>query len=102
MRLPVVHTPPVDAVASYPVVVDESSPPTLAPPPFLQSGPASLVVEEEPLFDDVTSENAVYKLPAPGVLQTSPEQTDASGETAARVAELLVQTLAHFGIQATV
>jgi len=96
------HTPPVDAVASFPDVIDESPTRVLAPPPFLQSGSAPLVVEEEPLFDDVTSENAVYKLPDPGVLNTSPEQTDDSGETAARVAELLVQTLAHFGIQATV
>src|SRR5580765_2188730 len=81
-RLPVVHTPPIDAVASYPDVIDESSPRALAPPPFLQSGSAPLVVEEEPLFDDVTSENAVYKLPDPGVLHTSPERTDDSGETA--------------------
>jgi S-DNA-T family DNA segregation ATPase FtsK/SpoIIIE len=36
------------------------------------------------------------------VLRTSPEKADSSGETAARVADLLVQTLAHFGIEANV
>jgi len=102
LQMPRVTTSPVDAVASFPDVVDESSPHTLAPPPFPQTGPAPLVVEQEPLFDDVTSENAVYTLPDAGVLHTSPERSDDSGETAARVAELLVQTLAHFGIEATV
>jgi S-DNA-T family DNA segregation ATPase FtsK/SpoIIIE len=94
--------PPVDAVASFPDVVDESATQVLAPPPFLQTVPAPLVVEDEPLFDEVTSENAVYTLPDAGVLTKSPERTDDSGETTARVAELLVQTLAHFGIQANV
>ena len=50
----------------------------------------------------MTSENAVYTLPDAGVLTKSPERNDDSGETTARVAELLVQTLAHFGIEATV
>jgi S-DNA-T family DNA segregation ATPase FtsK/SpoIIIE len=102
-RMSVTHTPPVDGVASFPDVVDEtSSTNILAPPPFLQTGPAPLVVAEEPLFEDVTSENAVYELPDAGVLNRSPERSDDSGETAARVAELLVQTLAHFGIEASV
>jgi len=99
---PRVHTPPVDAVASFPDVVDEARTLTLAPPPFLQSGPAPLVVEEPTLFDEVTSENAVYKLPDAAVLHRSPERSDDSGETTARVAELLVQTLAHFGVDANV
>jgi S-DNA-T family DNA segregation ATPase FtsK/SpoIIIE len=99
---PVVHTPPVDGVASFPDVVDESRPHTLAPPPFLQTEPVPLVAEEPQLFDEVTSENAVYTLPDAGVLRTSPPRGDESGEAAARVAELLVQTLAHFGIEANV
>ncbi|HEY2355765.1 MAG TPA: DNA translocase FtsK [Gaiellaceae bacterium] len=102
-RMPAVHTPPVDAAAAFPDVVDEPPAPlTLAPPPFLQGAPAPLVVEKPPIFDEVTSENAVYTLPDAGVLTRSPEQTDDSGETTARVAELLVQTLAHFGIDANV
>jgi DNA segregation ATPase FtsK/SpoIIIE, S-DNA-T family len=99
---PRVHTPPVDGVASFPDVVDETAPLTLAPTPFLQTTPAPLVVEEPVIFEEVTSENAVYTLPDAGVLRTSPPGGDESGEAAARVAELLVQTLMHFGIEATV
>ncbi len=98
---PVRHAP-LDGVAAYPDVVDEAPTHILAPPPFLQTEPAPLVVREEPLFEEVTSENAVYTLPDAGVLHTSPARSDESGETTARVAELLVQTLAHFGIEATV
>jgi DNA segregation ATPase FtsK/SpoIIIE, S-DNA-T family len=98
-----VAAPPVDGAAAFPDVVEESAPITLAPPPFLQSGPAPLVVDEPQIFEEVTSENAVYTLPDAGVLTKSPERTDdADRETTARVAELLVQTLAHFGIEATV
>src|SRR5579871_743707 len=96
-----VHTPPVDGVSAFRDVVDEQ-PVSLAPPPFMQSEAAPLVVKEEPLFEEVTSENAVYKLPDAGVLNKSPERNDDSDETNARVAELLVQTLAHFGVDATV
>jgi DNA segregation ATPase FtsK/SpoIIIE, S-DNA-T family len=98
-------TPPVDAVSAYPDVVGESA----APPPHagaqpapLQTEPASLLEDPPTLFDEVTSENAEYRLPDSGVLRISPERGDESGETAARVAELLVQTLAHFGVEATV
>jgi S-DNA-T family DNA segregation ATPase FtsK/SpoIIIE len=98
---PLAHTPPVDGVSAFPDVVDEP-PRTLAPPPYLQTEAAPLVVRDEPLFDEVTSENAVYTLPDAGVLTKSPERNDDSSETTARVAELLVQTLAHFGIEAIV
>jgi S-DNA-T family DNA segregation ATPase FtsK/SpoIIIE len=96
--------PPVDGVESYPDVVGELAPPpphAVSPPPVLQTEPPLL--EDPPtLFDEVTSENARYELPDPGVLRVSPERGDENGETAARVAELLVQTLAHFGVEATV
>jgi DNA segregation ATPase FtsK/SpoIIIE, S-DNA-T family len=98
-------TSPVDAVSAFPDVVGE----TLVPPPHagaqpspLQTEPPALLQEEPTLFDEVTSEHAEYKLPDAGVLRISPERDDNSGEAAARVAELLVQTLAHFGVEATV
>jgi S-DNA-T family DNA segregation ATPase FtsK/SpoIIIE len=93
------HGPPVDGVESYPDVVGESSPP---PHAALQTEPPSLLEDPPTLFDEVTSEHAEYRLPDAGVLRSSPERSDESGETAARVAELLVQTLAHFGVEATV
>ncbi len=97
--------PPVDAVSAFPDVVGGN----IAPPPHagaqpapLQTEPPALLEDSPTLFDEVTAEHAEYKLPDAGVLRVSPEQGEDSGETAARVAELLVQTLAHFGVEATV
>jgi S-DNA-T family DNA segregation ATPase FtsK/SpoIIIE len=97
-------TPPVDAVSAFPDVVGESAPPphASAQPAPLQTEPPALFEDPPTLFDEVTSEHAEYRLPDAGVLRISPEHGDESGETAARVAELLVQTLAHFGVEATV
>jgi S-DNA-T family DNA segregation ATPase FtsK/SpoIIIE len=96
--------PPVDAVSAFPDVVGESSltPYAGAQPAPLQTEPPALLDDPPTLFDEVTSEHAEYKLPDAGVLRISPERGDDSGETAARVADLLVQTLAHFGVEATV
>jgi DNA segregation ATPase FtsK/SpoIIIE, S-DNA-T family len=89
--------PVVDAEEAYPDVVAE-----IAPSPLLSLEPEPLVVQQEPLFEDVTTEHAEYRLPDRGVLRRSPEKSGTSEETSARVAELLVQTLAHFGVEATV
>jgi S-DNA-T family DNA segregation ATPase FtsK/SpoIIIE len=95
--------PVVDAEERYPdVVVEHAAPVPLAASPLLSMEPAPLVTQQEHLFEDVSTENAEYTLPDRAVLRVSPEQSDAGGETAARVAELLVQTLAHFGIDANV
>jgi S-DNA-T family DNA segregation ATPase FtsK/SpoIIIE len=96
--------PPVDAMSAFPDVVGEGVPPPHAgaQPAPLQTEPPALLEDPPALFEEVTSENAEYRLPDPGVLRVSPERGDESGETAARVAELLVQTLAHFGVDATV
>jgi DNA segregation ATPase FtsK/SpoIIIE, S-DNA-T family len=96
--------PVVDAEEAYPDVVVETAPPpaAIAPSPLLSMEPAPLVTQQEQLFEDVTSENQEYTLPDRSVLRVSPEQSDTGGETAARVAELLTQTLAHFGVEATV
>jgi S-DNA-T family DNA segregation ATPase FtsK/SpoIIIE len=95
--------PPVDAVSAFPDVVGGSAPPHAgAQPAPLQTEPPALLEDPPTLFDEVTTEHPEYKLPDAGVLRISPEQGEDSGETAARVAELLVQTLAHFGVEATV
>jgi len=96
-------TKPVDAEQAYPDVVEHA--PVLAPSPLLTLEAEPLVVSEatqEPLFDDVTKEHAEYRLPDREVLRVSPEKDDDTGETSARVADLLVQTLSHFGIEARV
>jgi S-DNA-T family DNA segregation ATPase FtsK/SpoIIIE len=97
-------TPPVDAVSAYPDVVGGiAAPPHAgAMPAPLQTEPPALLEDPPTLFDEVTAEHVEYELPDAGVLRVSPERGDDSGETAARVAELLVQTLAHFGVEATV
>jgi len=97
-------TPPVDAVSAFPDVVGESTLPPHAgvQPGPLQTEPPALFEDPPTLFDEVTAEHVEYQLPDAGVLRTSPERGDDSGETAVRVAELLVQTLAHFGVDATV
>src|SRR3954466_418201 len=96
--------PPVDAVSAFPDVVGGSvvPPHAGAQPAPLQTEPPTLLEDPPTLFDEVTSEHAEYRLPDAGVLRISPEHGDDSGETAARVAELLVQTLSHFGVDATV
>jgi len=109
-RRSVVHAPPVDAAAAYPDVVGEESTPStpavLAPSPLLEGGPLvsqqPLVADPPTLFDDVPAERSTYRLPDAGVLNVSPERADSSEETSARVADLLVQTLAHFGVEANV
>jgi DNA segregation ATPase FtsK/SpoIIIE, S-DNA-T family len=93
--------PPVDAEAAYPDVVGDE-PPILAPSPLLHVEQSPLVTEQAQLFDDITVEHPEYRLPDRSVLRRAPEKAATGGESAAHVAELLVQTLAHFGVDATV
>jgi len=93
--------PPVDGEHDYPDVVGDAPAP-IAPSPLLTLEPEPLVKQEEHVFDDITTEHPEYRLPDRNVLHRSPERPAASEEASARVAELLVQTLAHFGVEATV
>jgi S-DNA-T family DNA segregation ATPase FtsK/SpoIIIE len=98
-----IHAPPVDAAEAFPDVVEPLAPSPLvsaAPPPLL--APEPLAEDTPTLFDDVALGHADYRLPDASVLNRSPERTGSSQETSARVAELLVQTLAHFGVDANV
>jgi DNA segregation ATPase FtsK/SpoIIIE, S-DNA-T family len=93
--------PVLDAEEAYPDVVGDETL-VLAPAPLLSTEPLPLVTEQQQLFDDVTVEHPDYRLPDRAVLRRAPEKPAESGESAARVADLLVQTLAHFGVEATV
>ncbi|MGH3105068.1 MAG: DNA translocase FtsK [Gaiellaceae bacterium] len=88
-------SPPVDVEHDYPDVVSE-------PPPLLV--PEREWLEDDPpsLFDTGALERAEYRLPDRGVLRRSKPATGASAEAGVRLAEVLVQTLAHFGVEATV
>jgi S-DNA-T family DNA segregation ATPase FtsK/SpoIIIE len=86
--------PPVDVVNEFPDIVSES-PPQLVPD-----------AEDEPeatsLFD-VTSESAgEYRLPDRTLLRCSAPGSGPDADHSTRVAEALVQTLANFGVEATV
>jgi DNA segregation ATPase FtsK/SpoIIIE, S-DNA-T family len=98
---PLVHArkPIVDAEAAYPDIIEQAP---FAQSPLLTMDHAPLVAQQEMLFDDITREHPEYELPDRNVLRVCPEKEEVSGETAARVADLLVQTLAHFGIDANV
>jgi DNA segregation ATPase FtsK/SpoIIIE, S-DNA-T family len=89
--------PPVDAVHDFPDVVGENQPPPLLIEPELDEGP-----DQPSLFDvgEVAS-HAEYTLPDRNILRASPRASEVSGDVAQRTATALVQTLAHFGVQAT-
>ncbi|HEY5057408.1 MAG TPA: DNA translocase FtsK [Gaiellaceae bacterium] len=96
---------PVDAEQAWPDVVGDDTvvvPLRLGASPLVHAEPARLVEDPLTLFDDLTVEHQEYRLPDRTVLRASPEKEAQSSEAAARVAELLTQTLAHFGVEATV
>jgi DNA segregation ATPase FtsK/SpoIIIE, S-DNA-T family len=86
--------PPVDVVNEFPELVSSD-------PPHLVAEP-----EDEPdetsLFDVSSESAAEYRLPDRGLLRRSAPGAGPDGDHSARVAEALVQTLANFGVDATV
>jgi S-DNA-T family DNA segregation ATPase FtsK/SpoIIIE len=91
------EAPPVDAVTAFPDVVAEAEPPA----PLLLHDRES-EPEQDSLFDVTAAVSKEYRLPDRGILRRSPAANGASADQSARVAEALVQTLAHFGVEATV
>jgi S-DNA-T family DNA segregation ATPase FtsK/SpoIIIE len=91
------HEPPVDAVHDFPDVVGETQPPPLIPEPEPDEP------DQPSLFDVTAGEtHEEYKLPDRALLRRSPPAKEGNGDVAERTAAALVQTLAHFGIQATI
>jgi S-DNA-T family DNA segregation ATPase FtsK/SpoIIIE len=87
--------PPVDAVHDFPDVVADNAPPPLLIP---------FEEEDQPSLFDVrpTGEEAEYRLPDRGILRVSASTDGTRSEGGAHVAEALVETLAHFGVDATI
>jgi S-DNA-T family DNA segregation ATPase FtsK/SpoIIIE len=91
---------PIDAERAFPDVVadilDEPTEPEAetAPNVFAQDEPQTLFDLPEPTGD--------YSLPDPSVLKRSKAQSGPSKETTAATAQLLVETLASFGVDARV
>ncbi len=91
--------PPIDGVQDFPDVV--------APAPLLiheeQGGEHDAENTQPSLFDVMESDgDETYTLPDAGILRRSKAAPKGAGESSARVAEVLVQALANFGVDATV
>jgi DNA segregation ATPase FtsK/SpoIIIE, S-DNA-T family len=97
-RQPESHAPVLDAVNEFPDVV-EADPP--GPAPLLLEDPET-APDQTSLFDVGEAVAKDYRLPDRGILRNSPAGGGNSADQNARVAEALVQTLAHFGVEATV
>jgi S-DNA-T family DNA segregation ATPase FtsK/SpoIIIE len=99
VRLPPRLEPPVDVAADYPDVVSDGVP---------SAEPSPLLVHDDPSDEtagDVFAAPAAahdYELPDRSVLRTSAPATGNGAEAGERVARALVETLAHFGIEATI
>jgi len=92
------HEPLVDAVHDYPDVVGENQ-----PPPLLIEPPSSEDPDQPSLFDvGAVESHQDYQLPDRGILRQAPAAAEVSGDVGERTAAALVQTLAHFGIAATI
>ncbi len=103
--IPAAEPEPIRA-AAHPPLVDgvEEFPDVLAPSPLLVEPEEPEEVERPSLFDvrDDGGDESVYTLPDPGVLRRSKAVPRGAAEAGARVAAALVQTLANFGVDATV
>jgi DNA segregation ATPase FtsK/SpoIIIE, S-DNA-T family len=97
-KRPELHAPVIDAVNEFPDVV-EADPP--GPAPLLLEDPES-APDQTSLFDVGDAVAKDYRLPDREILRRAPAGGGNSAEQNARVAEALVQTLAHFGVEATV
>jgi S-DNA-T family DNA segregation ATPase FtsK/SpoIIIE len=94
------HRHVVDGAEAYPDLVSTLEHSTERPPLVLETSepdPESV----ESVFD-VSSEHAEYRLPDRELLKRSPATAAKSGETDGRIADLLVRTLAEFGVDASV
>jgi S-DNA-T family DNA segregation ATPase FtsK/SpoIIIE len=86
---PVPLAPPVDVVNEFPDIVADQ---VLVPDE----------PDQESLFDVTVAPNAEYRLPDRALLRRSAPGAGPDADHSARVAEALVQTLANFGVDATV
>jgi S-DNA-T family DNA segregation ATPase FtsK/SpoIIIE len=91
----------VDGAQAYPDVV---SPAGSAEPPalVLHNEPEADTDEGMPAFDEPATKHGEYRLPDRAILRPSPAVPRGQAETSAHTADLLVQTLAHFGVDATI
>ncbi len=90
---PARHDPPIDAVHDFPDIVGEA-------PPLVAQMDEPEAWPETP-FEDTLESHDEYELPDRTLLRTSPP-AKGPAKSDARIAEALVQTLANFGVDATI
>ncbi len=89
----------VDGARAYPDVVTASTePPALVLHDELEAD----TDEGGPVFGAPATDRGEYRLPDRSILKASPPVPQGQSDTSAHTADLLVQTLAHFGIDATI
>jgi DNA segregation ATPase FtsK/SpoIIIE, S-DNA-T family len=92
------HEAPVDAVHDFPdLVSNETQPPLLIEPRADAEDP-----DQPSLFDVAQETHEDYRLPDRAILHCSAPRTDIATDAGERTAAALVQTLAHFGVEATI
>ncbi len=103
--LRLVAEPPVDIEHDYPDVISETGP---LPPLVTQAlhereEPGPLHDDPPTLFEDALSQHDQhYRLPDRGILGSSQAAPPKLEKAGARVGDALVETLAHFGVDATI
>jgi S-DNA-T family DNA segregation ATPase FtsK/SpoIIIE len=93
----------VDAAESYPDVIapiaESAEPPALV---LHDDGPDEVTADDGLDFDSRHPDAGEYRLPDRSLLKPSPAVKGDSREASARTAKQLVETLAHFGVEATI
>ena len=97
------QAPPLDGVEAYPDVV-APVPFSAEPPPLLASEPEheDTTGEDTALDFDVPTPATAYRLPDRSLLKASPPARGDATDVSARTAQVLVQALANFGVEATI
>ena len=101
------HQPLVDAATSYPDVIEPVATSAESPRLVMHSeevAPDAVTAGDayEEIAFDSAARGAEYRLPDRSILKPSPAVKGDSGVQSARTAEQLVQTLSHFGVDATI
>jgi S-DNA-T family DNA segregation ATPase FtsK/SpoIIIE len=100
-KLRIATAPPVDAVEDFPDVISETGPPPMLVDPETHDEQEPLPDDPPTLFDAVEP-HGEYRLPDRSILNRSKAPAANGEKISARTADVLVETLAHFGVDATI
>jgi len=102
--IPLRQEAPVDAVHDFPDLVGTGAGESGQPPPLLIEPEADPDDPDQPSLFDVASMETVreYRLPDRDILHRSPPASELGADVSSRTAAALVQTLEHFGVEASI